>query len=435
MGRYRFLGLFAFIGLFYVGYSGWIGNSGGINPEELPLLDALLVDPAETVESHVLQRGQTLDRVLYRAGFAGNELHSLVLAVRQFVNPRVLPVGLEVRVRRWYPDGETRALEMRLNADTMVVLAPEQSAGWDGSVVVTPVTVDTVYMAGVIQQGGSLYRAIMSDESVDMRPADRDRLVDHLANTYAFTLAFSHQIRAGDSYRLAFQREVRPDGSMRRGRVLVAEIQNRGRILPAIYFDAPDVAGYYDRGGEALQRAFLRAPLEYRRITSSFSHSRFHPVLGVNRPHIGVDFGAPTGTRVYATADGVVASAGWDGGYGNVVRINHAGGYRTLYAHLSRFAAGMRAGRRVGQGELIGYVGATGLATGPHLHYELHRSGVPLNPMTVELPGAPPIPSALRDQFAEIKSERLKLLERAGPQGSPGAAGTSVAEQADQVRQ
>jgi murein DD-endopeptidase MepM/ murein hydrolase activator NlpD len=156
---------------------------------------------------------------------------------------------------------------------------------------------------------------------------------------------------------------------------------------------------YYARDGESLKRAFLRAPLEFRRISSAFSRSRFHPVLGVNRPHNGIDYAASPGTPVRAVGDGTVTRAGWGGGYGNVVDIRHARGYTTRYAHLRGFASGVRSGGRVRQGDIIGYVGSTGLATGPHLHFEFHLNGRPIDPNSVRDVTGEPLHARNRPAF------------------------------------
>ena len=170
---------------------------------------------------------------------------------------------------------------------------------------------------------------------------------------------------------------------------------------------------YYTPEGESLKKGFLRSPLEFSRVTSSFSNSRKHPVFGFHRAHTGVDFGAPTGTRVKATGDATVAFAGRKGGYGNLVILRHQNGYETYYAHLSAFASGIRPGRSVGQGEVIAYVGSTGASTGPHLHYEVRITGKPYNPMTIKLPGSTPLDVAQRARFLQQTanwSEKLAML-------------------------
>lgn len=384
------------------------GPSEGV--ADAPMMGALYAAPVEEVETHVLARGETLDRVLGRASIGAREQSRLLLSLREHKNPRHLQPGVEVRVRRWRSDGEPRAVELRLNADSLVRLS-QSPIGWTSEVVITPTTTDTVYLEGVIEQGRTIYETVMRDDRVDLPRSERMALVADLAEIYAWKLAFTHDIQAGDRYRLVYEREVRPDGTSRSRRILISELENRGRSFPAIHFSADgERGGYYDDEGASLRGMFRRYPVDYVRITSSFAWRRYHPVLGVHRAHLGTDFGAPTGTPVKATGDGTVTMARRNGGYGNMVEIRHPGGYTTRYAHLSRFAAGMRPGRAVEQGQVIGYVGATGLATGPHLHYELRRNGQPLNPRTARLPGAPPIAEEHRGTFFDVAADRLALL-------------------------
>ncbi|HEV7800277.1 MAG TPA: M23 family metallopeptidase, partial [Burkholderiales bacterium] len=193
-----------------------------------------------------------------------------------------------------------------------------------------------------------------------------------------------------------------------------AEFVSGGRAYQAVWFQHPDGRGdYYTLDGKNIKKAFLRSPLEFSRITSGFTTARFHPVLQRWRAHTGVDYGAPSGTGVKATADGVVEFAGTKGGYGNVVILRHQSKYTTLYGHLSAFGRGIRNGSRVSQGDIIGYVGSTGLATGPHLHYEFRINDVHQDPLKVAMPDAPPITPDLRAMFEAVARPlglRLGLL-------------------------
>jgi murein DD-endopeptidase MepM/ murein hydrolase activator NlpD len=183
---------------------------------------------------------------------------------------------------------------------------------------------------------------------------------------------------------------------------VAAEFENRGRTLRAFQWRSDDgTENYYGDNGAPLRKAFLRSPMELSRVTSGFSSARFHPILQTWRAHKGVDYAAPAGTPVRATADAKVVFAGAQGGYGNVIELRHRGGFSTLYAHLSRFAPNVRAGAQVGQGDVIGFVGQTGWATGPHLHYEFRVGGEQRNPLTVALPTGEPLVEAQRAAFAE----------------------------------
>jgi murein DD-endopeptidase MepM/ murein hydrolase activator NlpD len=204
---------------------------------------------------------------------------------------------------------------------------------------------------------------------------------------------------------------------MKGSRILAAQVVNSGKPVHAIWFDlkGDGVGGYYDLAGESLQRPFLMAPVEYRRISSRFSNGRRHPILNVIRAHRGVDYAAPSGTEVMATGEGVIRRRGVDGGYGNLVEVQHANGFITRYGHLSRFQPGTAVGARVAQGQIIGYVGMTGLATGPHLHYEMHQNGRPRDPLTLDLPAGDPIPAAARDRWAAEFRARYAMLVNLSP--------------------
>lgn len=380
-----------------------------------PVLAPQYAPPAEAVDAHVLGSGETLSEVLTRASLAGPDLNGLVLAIREQVDPRRLLPNTSVLVRRWAESGSPRAVEVELNADSTVLLN-RNAVGWTGEMRVTPTVVDTVYLAGRVGEGGSIYQAVLNHQDLELPRKEREALVWQLAHIYGWELDFSHDIYPGDSFRVVYEREARPDGTSRSSRVLVAEVVNRGRSLPAILFEAhaagPD---YYNAEGRSLRLQFRRYPVAYPRITSNFNWRRYHPILKRNRPHLGTDFGTGYGAPILSTADGVVSFAGWDGGYGNLVKIEHGNGYETRYAHLSRFAKTIRRGRRVKQGETIGYSGATGLATAPHLHYEFRRHGQPVDPRGVRLPAAPPVPRDRMDEFRSVAEQRTVLLAGAVP--------------------
>jgi murein DD-endopeptidase MepM/ murein hydrolase activator NlpD len=328
-------------------------------------------------------------------------------------------VGTEITFRFVRGDGYLRGVDVSLNRDHLVRLNRDE-VGWYGTLVETPVWVDTLVVQGTIQT--DLWSAFVGNQDGDpdlnkMRDKDRWEVVLMMDRVFQWQLDFYRQIHRGDSYRVAFEREVRPDESMRGMKILAAEIVNAGKPVSAVWFDlkGDGVGGYYDRCGESLRRAFLSKPLDFRRISSRFSGARFHPTLNVTRPHNGVDYAAASGTEVMATSDGIVTARGVSGGYGNLVEIRHANDYVTRYAHLSRFDSGIRVGGRVSQGQIIGYVGMTGLATGPHLHYELHLNGRPIDPMnmSVDVPQGEPIPADARDRWNADLQARYSLLERA----------------------
>jgi len=233
-----------------------------------------------------------------------------------------------------------------------------------------------------------------------------------LADVFGGDIDFYHDLRRGDRFAVVYETRYADGEPMAIARVLAAEFVNRGRTYRALLWRAPDGSeAYYDENGQSSRKAFLRSPVELSRITSGFTLARFHPILQTWRAHKGTDFAAPTGTPVRATADGDVVFAGTQNGYGNVVILRHDASHTTLYAHLSRFAAGLARGRHVRQGETIAFVGQTGWATGPHLHYEFRVADVPRDPMTVALPNAVPIAPAQRGDFLAATATLLRQMD------------------------
>ena len=241
-----------------------------------------------------------------------------------------------------------------------------------------------------------------------------DKIADRMAETFSTNIDFREDLRRGDTFSVIYTVNYRNGEPIAAGTLLAAEFVNAGKPYRAVLFRDPfGREDYYTPEGESLKKGLLRSPLEFSRVTSSFSNSRKHPVYGFHRAHTGVDFGAPTGTRVKATGDATVAFTGRKGGYGNLVILRHHNGFETYYAHLSAFASGIRPGRAIGQGQVIAYVGSTGASTGPHLHYEIRIAGRPQNPMAIKLPGSPPLATAQRARFLQQTadwSDKLGML-------------------------
>ena len=241
-----------------------------------------------------------------------------------------------------------------------------------------------------------------------------DAISTQMAEVFSSDIDFHLDIRKGDRFSVVYEMLYHNGEPVKAGRVLATQFINHGKTYQAVYFkDREGREGYYTPEGNNLRKAFLRSPLEFSRITSGFTNARFHPVLKTWRAHKGVDYGAPTGTRIRATADGTVAVAGKHSGYGNLVVIQHKGNLSSAYGHLSAFAKGLRKGARINQGDVIGYVGSTGLATGPHLHYEFRVAGVQRNPLTVPMPQSFPIAAQYKnDFFADVRplNAQLELL-------------------------
>lgn len=237
-----------------------------------------------------------------------------------------------------------------------------------------------------------------------------DSIATQLADVFGGDIDFHTDLRKGDRFRVIYETLTYQGKPIRTGRILAAEFTNDGTTYSAFWYgDADGHGGYYGADGKNIRKAFLRSPLEFSRISSGFTMARFHPVLQKWRAHKGIDFAAPIGTKIKATADGVVDFVGWQNGYGRVVVLRHQGRYSTLYGHMSAFASGLHKGERVSQGEVIGYVGQSGLATGPHCHYEFRINGVHQNPLTVAMPSAPPLSAA---QLPDFRNKVQAYLDR-----------------------
>jgi murein DD-endopeptidase MepM/ murein hydrolase activator NlpD len=244
-------------------------------------------------------------------------------------------------------------------------------------------------------------------------------LAVRVAQIYQWDIDFFRDLRQGDSFVVVAERQEIEGEFFGWGTIFAARFVNRGRVLDAIvYPDNDGHLGYFDLEGHPLRKQFLKAPLEFSRVTSGFSTNRFHPVLKRRMPHYGVDYGAPTGTPVHVTADGTVTLAGRNGGGGNMVRVRHTNGYETKYLHLSRFAKGIRRGVRVSQGQVIGYVGSTGLASGPHLDYRVQLNGRWINPLSISSPPVKPLADERLQRFLAHALGVLSLIE-----GAPAPVG------------
>lgn len=239
-----------------------------------------------------------------------------------------------------------------------------------------------------------------------------DAIATQMADVFSTDIDFHRDLQRGDKFTVVYEAFYNQGELIKTGRILAAEFVNSGKAYRTVYFQGQDGrGGYYTPEGKNLRKAFLRSPLEFSRISSGFSKARYHPVLKEWRAHKGVDYAAPTGTRVKATADGSIAFAGRQNGYGNIVIIKHQGNYETVYGHLSGFANGLHKGQRVNQGDVIGYVGMTGLATGPHLHYEFKVAGAQRNPLSIEVPTAFPIAANQKAEFSHKAQPLLTKLD------------------------
>ena len=360
-----------------------------------------------------LRRGEVVGVLLQRQGIVD-------LDVRPALDPRRLPAGLVFAFHRPHRDSVPVRVKVR-SAPEQVVTFERHPAGWNAAVEAVVWRAEPMRIEGTIE--ASLYDALDASVPDDTLPGtDRIRLAWDLADVFAWQVDFSRDVQPGDRFRVVFERLVSPEGEVRLGRILASDFHTGGRTLAAFRFDSGGRSALFDAEGKSLRRAFLRAPVEFRRISSQFARARRHPVLGIFRRHEGTDYAAGRGTPVMAAGDGVVLRAGAAGGYGNLIELRHRSGITTRYGHLRGFARGVRTGARVSQGQVIGYVGSTGLASGPHLHYEFRVNGVARDSRRVELGDGAPLPAAHRPAFERERDRLLGLLEGAPAQSSMVAA-------------
>lgn len=404
--------LFRILAVFVLALSGVVGAFATIAPSPeavapgqalvreaypIDLETALLPAPEFFVREERFVRGDKLGDVLERLGIDAVEAKRLTT----FYAMHRLRLGTMVRAEV-EPGGRFRSLSFPVGGDKEVrfehvgedIRVEEQALRYE----VVPVA-----RAGIIQS--SLFGAA---DAADVP----DSVAIQMADIFGGDIDFHRDLRKGDHFSVVFELRLREGLPVGTGRVLAAEFVNKGKAFRAVFFATSDSGrgGYYAPDGSNMRKAFLRSPLEFSRVSSGFGGRR-HPIFKSWRAHTGVDYAAPTGTRIRATGDGVVEFAGRKGGYGNTVILRHGGQNSTLYAHLNHFARGIRRGVRVAQGETIGAVGQTGWATGPHVHYEFRVGGVARNPLTIALPAARPVPAAQMDAFRNHAAELVPQLD------------------------
>ena len=256
------------------------------------------------------------------------------------------------------------------------------------------------YEKRVTQIGG-----IIQDNLISSMGEGKDKLLLalNLSDIFAWEFDFTSDLRNGDTFKLIVEELYLENEFKKYGNILAAEFVSDGNVCQAYRFEHDGISDYYDAEGNPLRRAFLKAPLSFRRISSGFSRSRYHPILKEYKPHHGVDYAAARGTPVSVAGDGTIEFSGYEGGYGNLIIIRHLNGYKTYYGHLSGFSRNMTKGVKVKQGQVIGYVGSTGLATGPHLHYEMRIHGKLINPLRMKIPAEKPLPAVKMAEFIKVR--------------------------------
>ena len=351
-----------------------------------------------------LKRGETLETALRRAGLERAEAAAIVAGLRGQVNMRRLAPGERLSVKPAAPDGASEITWTRSPAERYEIRSTD--GRWTVAAVRPDVETRVAAIAGEVRD--SLFASVE-------RLGETAGLTARLVSLFEWDFDFAADSLPGDRFRFLVEKRYVADELLGYGDILVAQYASAGRpVLTSVAFEeAGGRADYFDASGRSVKKMFLRAPLDFTRVTSGFSHARHHPILGGLRPHLAVDYGAPVGTPVRAVADGVVTMAGWDGGFGLSLSLRHARGYETMYNHLSRLD--VKRGERVRQRQIIGRVGTTGLSTGPHLDYRVRKAGVFVNPLGEKfIPGAP-VPAHRRGAFTVHVRALLERLDAQAP--------------------
>ncbi len=371
-------------------------------PPAAPYVDPL----ALRVIRGSLGRGQTLAESLHAHGVSADRIHVLVSEMAPVLDFRYAKPGdryelalspADAITRFRYERSASEFYELTRAGDRFVASAHKPE-----------IMRHRVRIAGVVAT--SLYAAI------EQLGEDRG-LAEDFAEIFAWDVDFSRGVRRGDEFSMLYDRLYTRDAAgreryLRPGQILAARYSSSDDDFRAVYFESQQGRGaYYRPNGEPIERQFLKAPLDYKRISSGFAHSRLHPILGIRRPHLGIDYAARYGTPVWSVAHGEVVHRGYQGGFGNLVKIRHVNGYVSYYAHLSRYAQALRVGDRVDQKQVIGYVGSTGLSTGSHLCFRLAKEGEYVNPATMHARGGEPIPRGARSRFDAQSGELLAALD------------------------
>lgn len=397
----------ALAGLFAVGFystqtlmkHGQVESDSQISSQPLPIIAHLT--PEEEFP-YQFPKNSTFFSVLRQEEVDGAEIQKIVEAAKPLYNLAKIQPG--IRYQLTYdesPDPQLIGIRFRFSGlESLEILKKNEI--WIAERKVEQVEIRNATFFGEVKT--SLWD---SAKSAKMDPL----LISELSEIFAWQVDFSREVRVGDRWRLSVEQKYVRGQPAGWGSILSAEYQNQGQPYVAVLFrkDGED-RGYFAPDGSSLRRMFLKSPIQFGRITSGFSKKRFHPILQVNRAHLGVDYGAPKGTPVRAVGEGTIEFSGWSGGGGNVIKIRHNSLYQTAYKHLSGYAKGIRKGAKVKQGQVIGYVGNTGLSTAPHLHFEFYQSGRFVDPVGKKFPSAEPVPTELLSEFTGLVNQKLQLL-------------------------
>jgi murein DD-endopeptidase MepM/ murein hydrolase activator NlpD len=350
------------------------------------------------IERGVVRKNQSLSEILSFYDIGSEIIHQIASMSRPVFDVRKMKVGNPYTIL-FTKDTVPEMLYFIYEEDEVSYITYQLKDQIKVQKGAKPLTREMKVATGVIES--SLWNSLVEN-------GNDPELAIEMSEVYAWTIDF-FGIQKGDYYKVMYEDLSVEGKSIGTGNVLGACFHHMGSDIYAFPFTINGETGYYNEKGENLQRAFLKAPLRFRRISSGFSHGRMHPILKIRRPHLGVDYAADYGTPVQTIGDGTVIEKGWNkGGGGNYIKIKHNGAYTTLYMHLAGFAKGLKTGTRVRQGDVIGYVGSTGLSTGPHLDFRVFLNGTAIDPLKVESPPSEPVPAAYMEAFVQLK-DSLKL--------------------------
>lgn len=382
-----------------------IDNAAEAPPETAEAAPTAAVTEEQKAPGHrevIVAKGDTLSTLFEKVGLPATSVHEVLASDKQAKQFSQLKHGQKLEFELTQ-DGQLSNLHTKVS-DLETITLTKGPKGFTFNRVITKPVVRSAYVHGVINSSLSQSAA---------RAGLSHSLTMDMANIFGYDIDFAQDIRQGDEFDVIYEQKVANGKVVGTGNILSARFTNRGKTYTAVrYTNKQGSSSYYTADGNSMRKAFIRTPVDFARISSRFSMGRKHPILNKIRAHKGVDYAAPRGTPIKAAGDGKVLLAGRRGGYGNTVIIQHGNTYRTLYGHMQGFAKGVKTGGSVKQGQVIGYIGTTGLSTGPHLHYEFQVNGVHVDPLGQKLPMADPIAKAERARFLQQSQPLMARMDQ-----------------------